>query len=79
MFVSVGLSGVLPMSHAVRLFGVRQANLQMGWSWFVGEAAFYISGAIIYAVLSPEFCNLYGPMLKMSVDKNTRTMETRTV
>ncbi|KAL8811281.1 MAG: hypothetical protein Q9200_001916 [Gallowayella weberi] len=49
MFLAVGLSGVLPMSHAVRLFGVAQANLQMGWSWFVWEAVFYISGAMIYA------------------------------
>lgn len=50
MFVAVGLSGVLPMSHAVRLFGIPQANLQMGWSYFVMEAVCYISGAIFYAV-----------------------------
>lgn len=67
------------MSHAVRLFGVRQANLQMGWSWFVGEAAFYIGGAAIYAVLSPATCKLHGRMLNMSPGKNTRTMETRTI
>ncbi|KAF7509884.1 hypothetical protein GJ744_007395 [Endocarpon pusillum] len=54
MFVSVGLSGVLPMSHAVRLFGIDQAKLQMGWSWFVLEAVFYITGAIIYATRMPE-------------------------
>ena len=64
MFVSVGLSGVLPMSHAVRIFGVRQASLQMGWYWFVGEAAFYIIGAMVYAVLSPAFHELYGSILK---------------
>ena len=50
MFVSLGLSGVLPMSHAARRFGVYQASLQMGWAWFVAEAVFYIIGAIVYAV-----------------------------
>ncbi|CAL8579671.1 hypothetical protein XPA_005405 [Xanthoria parietina] len=54
MFVAVGLSGVLPMSHAVRLFGIPQANLQMGWSYFVMEAVCYISGAIFYATKLPE-------------------------
>ena len=58
MFVAVGLSGVLPMSHAVRLFGVGQAHRQMGWSWFVLEAVCYISGAAVYAVSLKRFLGL---------------------
>ena len=65
MFVSVDLSGVLPMSHAVRRFGVRQANLQMGWSWFVAEAGFYIAGAVVYAVLYSSL--IHNPTLSVII------------
>ena len=79
MFVAVGLSGILPMSHAVRLFGVDQANLQMGWSWFVWEAVFYNSGAFIYAVSFNSDFSRECMTLSINTDKDTRAMETRTL
>lgn len=56
ILISMGLSGVLPMTHAAQRFGVRQACLQMGWDWYVGEGIFYVLGAIIYAVSILSLC-----------------------
>jgi predicted membrane channel-forming protein YqfA (hemolysin III family) len=50
MFLAMGMSGVLPMTHAALQFGIPQARRQMGWAWYVGEGIFYVSGAAIYAV-----------------------------
>lgn len=50
MLISMGLSGVLPMTHAAQKFGIRQASVQMGWYWYVGEGVCYVLGAIIYVV-----------------------------
>ena len=50
MFLSMGLSGVMPMTHAALRFGIPQARRQMGWAWYVGEGICYVGGAVIYAV-----------------------------
>ena len=50
MLMGMGLSGVLPMTHAALQFGIPQARLQMGWDWYVAEGFSYVSGAVIYAV-----------------------------
>ncbi|KAH7021004.1 hemolysin-III related-domain-containing protein [Microdochium trichocladiopsis] len=54
ILISMGLSGVVPMTHAAQRFGVHQAGLQMGWDWYVGEGIFYVLGAIIYVNKVPE-------------------------
>jgi adiponectin receptor len=38
------------MAHAALIFGIRQADQQMGWGWYVREGIFYVSGALIYVV-----------------------------
>jgi adiponectin receptor len=46
----MGLTGVVPMTHAALSFGISQANRQMGWYWYIGEALWYVGGAMIYVV-----------------------------
>lgn len=48
--MSMGLSGIAPMTHAALKFGIPQARKQMGWAWYVGEGFVYVGGAVIYAV-----------------------------
>lgn len=79
MFVAVGLSGVLPMSHAVRLFGIPQAKLQMGWSYFVMEAVYYISGVIVYVVGPNHLCLIVEAILNLGPDEDAREVVARTV
>lgn len=42
------------MLHAAMTFGIAQAHRQMGWGWFVLEAALYISGLMVYVSKYPE-------------------------
>jgi adiponectin receptor len=53
ILISMGLTGIFPMTHAAMQFGIAQASLQMGWNWNVGEGIFYGSGALIYVVRLP--------------------------
>jgi adiponectin receptor len=48
--MAMGLTGIVPMTHAALTFGVDQANRQMGWYWYIQEALWYIGGAVIYVV-----------------------------
>ncbi len=50
MLTGMGLSGILPMTHAAIQFGIPQARLQMGWDWYLVEGFIYVAGAVIYAV-----------------------------
>jgi len=50
MLILLGLSGVLPMTHAALQFGIAQARRQMGWDWYIWEAICYLLGALIYSV-----------------------------
>lgn len=54
MFVTLGLSGFVPMTHAALTFGLDQAHAQMGWWWFILEAVSYCTGAAVYASKYPE-------------------------
>jgi adiponectin receptor len=54
MFLSLCVSDFLPMTYAATEFGIRQAHQQMGWGWFILEAVFCISGALVYAKKHPE-------------------------
>lgn len=53
MFVSMGLSAVIPVLHGISLCGIAQLERQIGLSWLVLQGILYVSGAAIYAV-SPE-------------------------
>ena len=50
MFVAMGLSAVVPVLHGLRMYGVKQLQLQIGLSYLVGQGLLYIIGAGLYAV-----------------------------
>ncbi|KAK4241977.1 hypothetical protein C8A03DRAFT_29871 [Achaetomium macrosporum] len=54
MFVGLGLSGVVPILHALTFTGYRQLNERMGLNWVILQGALYIFGAFLYAVRWPE-------------------------
>lgn len=61
LFVSIGWSGAIPMTHAVQKWGRAQVDAQMGWDILFLEGLLYITGAIIYAVtifLCKLFCRI---------------------
>jgi len=54
MFLSLGLSGILPMTYAALKYGIAQAHIQMGWGWFALEGVIYTTGTLIYTFRVPE-------------------------
>ncbi|KAL2260818.1 hypothetical protein VTK26DRAFT_5062 [Humicola hyalothermophila] len=54
MFVGLGLSGVVPVLHALAFYSLRELDERMGLSWVVLQGALYIFGAFLYAVRWPE-------------------------
>ncbi len=54
MFVTMGLSAVLPVCHGLWLYGVHELENRIGLSWLVLQGALYVSGAAIYAARIPE-------------------------
>ena len=52
MFVGLGVSGVVPVVHGVRLYGFEHLNERMGLNWVLLQGLLYIFGAFIYAVSS---------------------------
>ncbi|OBT86538.1 hypothetical protein VE02_04325 [Pseudogymnoascus sp. 03VT05] len=54
LFLAMGLTGIVPMTHAALTFGIDQANRQMGWYWYIREAMWYVGGAVIYMAKVPE-------------------------
>lgn len=50
MFLAMGLSAILPVVHGVKILGIAQMELQMGFSWVILQGSLYVIGAIIYAV-----------------------------
>ncbi len=56
MFVSLGLSGVVPVIHGVMLDGYQRVNERMGLGWILLQGAMYIFGAFLYAV-RPSLCD----------------------
>jgi len=49
MFVGLGVSGVVPVIHGMRLYGLEHMNQRMGLSWVLLQGFLYILGAFIYA------------------------------
>ncbi|KAK8089649.1 hemolysin III family channel protein [Apiospora hydei] len=54
MFVGLGVSGVLPICHALTTYGYKGLDQRMGLSWVLLEGFLYIFGAFLYAVRWPE-------------------------
>lgn len=50
MFVGLGSSGVVPILHALSIYGYRQLDERMGLSWIILEGGLYIFGAFLYGV-----------------------------
>ena len=50
MFVGLGVSGVLPICHALGTYGYEGLDQRMGLSWVLLEGFLYIFGAFLYAV-----------------------------
>ena len=50
MFVGLGASGVLPICHALSIYGYQALDQQMGLSWVLLQGFLYIAGAVLYAV-----------------------------
>ncbi|KAH7107339.1 hemolysin-III related-domain-containing protein [Auriculariales sp. MPI-PUGE-AT-0066] len=54
MFVSLGLSGVVPVLHGLTIYGYQSLNERMGLNWVILQGVLYILGAAIYAARWPE-------------------------
>ncbi|KAJ1331449.1 adiponectin receptor [Microdochium nivale] len=54
IFVGLGASGVIPICHALSMYGFRQLDAQMGLSWVLFQGVLYIFGAFLYAARWPE-------------------------
>ncbi|KAI5866418.1 hemolysin-III related-domain-containing protein [Durotheca rogersii] len=54
MFVGLGVSGVVPICHALCIYGYRALDERMGLSWVLLQGFLYIFGAFLYAVRWPE-------------------------
>ncbi|TQV93754.1 hemolysin-III channel protein Izh2 [Cordyceps javanica] len=54
MFISLGVSGVVPIVHGIRSYGYQYFEDRMGLSWVILQGAMYIFGAVLYAARWPE-------------------------
>lgn len=54
VFLTLGLSAVVPVAHGVALYGARVLNLTMGLNYLVASGALYVAGALLYALRVPE-------------------------
>ena len=50
MFAAMGLSGIVPVTHGLMLYGFASMNRRIGLSWLVLQGVLYIVGAGLYAV-----------------------------
>ncbi|UKZ59270.1 uncharacterized protein TrAtP1_000588 [Trichoderma atroviride] len=53
-FIGTGLSGFAPLIHGVTMFGWSQMMRQSGMPYYLAEAGFLLSGALIYVTKFPE-------------------------
>lgn len=47
VFIALGLSSVLPVSHAFVMHGLRVVCIEMGFQWLLLSGALYIAGALL--------------------------------
>ncbi|KDQ58613.1 hypothetical protein JAAARDRAFT_206498 [Jaapia argillacea MUCL 33604] len=54
VFIALGLSAVLPVTHALVFHGFQKLIREMGFGWLLLSAVLYIVGALLYANRIPE-------------------------
>lgn len=54
IFLSLGLSAVIPVAHGYFLYGYQTLRLTMGLDYLVLSGALYVAGALLYACRVPE-------------------------
>ncbi|TDL22709.1 HlyIII-domain-containing protein [Rickenella mellea] len=54
VFIALGLSALLPNTHALLIHGYQELTHEMGFKWLLGSGALYILGALLYANRIPE-------------------------
>ncbi|CDZ98413.1 Predicted membrane proteins, contain hemolysin III domain [Phaffia rhodozyma] len=54
VFLSLGLSAILPVSHNLYAYGLERAQREMGLKYLLGSGALYVVGALNYALRFPE-------------------------
>lgn len=47
VFIGLGLCGVIPTIHSVRLHGLEHMRKELGLDWILRMAGLYIAGALI--------------------------------
>ena len=56
MYVAMGLSAVVPMTHGLGLFGWRGMEERIAIRWLLAQGGLYIFGAALYAVSATSHC-----------------------
>jgi adiponectin receptor len=54
LFLLLGLSAVLPVSHVVYSYGFKRARSEIGLGYLLESGGLYVVGALTYAVRFPE-------------------------
>jgi len=54
VFIALGLSGILPITHLVLSHGISTPFREMGFGWLLAAGVMYITGAVLYANRIPE-------------------------
>jgi len=54
VFIVLGLSAVIPSTHAASIYGWHTIEYTMGFKWLGSSGAIYILGALIYIAQAPE-------------------------
>jgi len=54
VFIGLGLSGMVPVSHLLATHGIHELLTDMGFGWLLASASLYIAGALLYANRIPE-------------------------
>ncbi len=54
MFVLMGLSALFPVFHGVEMYGIEDMRDRIGLTWLVLQGLFYILGAGLYGVSTPN-------------------------
>ncbi|GAA5922977.1 hemolysin III family protein [Sporobolomyces koalae] len=54
LFISLGLSAVFPVGHAITRYGLEQASANISLFWLALGGGLYIVGALLYAERIPE-------------------------